>query len=181
MRCTQLLIVFGLLLATSGCQELPLGSGFEIWRYATRNLYEAPVDTRDDCLERMRYRHLGEKAWQDICAQNPGQYSVHYGRGFVDGFADFLYAGGTGEPPMVPPWRYRKAVYETPEGFQAIEDWFAGFRHGAGAAQASGLRNFVLVPLSQVPPPPDAYLMMPPEPSEGLPPPRKLMPPASDD
>lgn len=174
MRCTHLLWLGLLPLAALGCQELPLGSGFEICRYASRNLYEAPVDARDDCLERMRYRHLGEAAWEQVCAENPGQYSVHYGRGFVDGFADFVYAGGTGEPPAVPPWRYRKAVYETPEGVQAVEDWFAGFRHGAAAAQASGLRSLVIVPVSV--PAPQAWAAPPPpaEPLEGLPPPRRV-------
>ena len=52
--------------------------------------------------------------------------------GFQDGFADFLYAGGNGEPPVVPPWYYRRTVYETPEGLASTEEWFAGYRHGAG-------------------------------------------------
>lgn len=182
MRFKHLLWLMALVPLNVGCLELPLGSGFEIWRYASRNLYEAPIDARDDCMERARYRHMGEKAWEEICRANPGQYSVHYGRGFVDGFADFLFAGGTGEPPVVPPWRYRKSVYETPEGYQAVEDWFAGFRHGAGVAQASGLRNLVLVPVSRLPENPmAAYPPPPPEPTEGLPPPKKLMPPATDE
>jgi hypothetical protein len=73
-------------------------------------------------------------------------YSVHFARGFKDGYADYLYAGGTGDPPVAPPWRYRKVTYETPQGVQAVEDWFAGFRQGAYAAYTTGYRQFVVVP-----------------------------------
>lgn len=178
MRCAHI-IVIGLLPLGAGCQ-LPIGSGLEIARYASRNLVEAPIDARDDCLERERERHLGEQVWADLGKAHPEQpYSVHYGRGFVDGFADFLYAGGNGEPPVMPPWRYRRASYETPEGTQAVEDWFAGWRHGARMAQASGLRNLVITPASALPPPPSpARMQASPERHETLPPPRKV--PATD-
>ena len=106
-------------------------------------------------------------------------YSVDYRRGFVDGFADYLYAGGSGEPPVVPPWRYRKASYETPEGYAAIEDWFAGFRHGANVALASGLRNLVVLPVA-LPDQPlfwgEATPITPANPEENLPPPRVVPP-----
>jgi hypothetical protein len=184
MRCRSVLLVLGLVPFVDGCGELPLGSGLEIARYSSRNLYEAPVDARDDCMERAHDRHLGEKAFEEVCKANPNQtYSVHYRRGFVDGFADYLYAGGTGEPPVMPPWRYRRSTYETPEGTQAIQDWFAGFRAGAQTAQASGLRNLVLVPVSAVPPPTAPGMVVAPRPAESqeeLPPPRKFMPPAGD-
>jgi hypothetical protein len=53
--------------------------------------------------------------------------------------------------PPVPPERYRRKRYMTPEGCAAVEDWFAGFRHGAATAMASGLRNLVVIPV-QCPP-----------------------------
>ncbi len=59
---------------------------------------------------------------------------------------DYLYAGGSGEPPLLPPKKYQSFRYENPQGAQAIRDWFAGFRRGAAAAAASGYRNYVVVP-----------------------------------
>jgi hypothetical protein len=76
-------------------------------------------------------------------------YSRDYARGFLKGFEDYVYAGGNGLPPPVPPPRYWGIYYQTPEGHQAIEDWFAGFRHGTEAARDSGYREQVLVPLSR--------------------------------
>jgi len=162
-----------------GCLEPPLGSDLEITRYASRNIFEAPIDARDDCLERARYRHVAEKYWQEACKHTPQAYTVDYHRGFVEGFADYVYAG-PGAPPAVPPWPYRRAVYETPEGVRAVEDWFAGFRHGTQAAQASGLRNLVVVPTQLPPPPPLPQAPAQTTRTDELPTPRKLMPPASD-
>src|SRR5439155_20779353 len=128
---------------------------------------------------------LAEAAWQEITKANPDpSYSPDYVCGFKDGFADFLYAGGTGEPPPLPPRQYWKIKYETAEGHQAIEDWFAGFRHGASVAQTTGYRQWVTIPSSL---PPRAIseghasstmseaITAPPSESV-LPPPRKAVP-----
>src|SRR5262249_39466700 len=81
-------------------------------------------------------------------------YSPDFQQGFLCGFADYLYAGGTGNPPPLPPRGYWKSEYETPEGRQAVQDWFEGFRTGAARARASGYRELVTVPISALPPPP---------------------------
>lgn len=78
-------------------------------------------------------------------------FSADYERGYKDGFTDYLDFGGCGEPPPVPPRRYWKNAYQTPEGHQAIQDWFAGFRNGVSDAEASGWRHFATVPSSVVP------------------------------
>ena len=75
-------------------------------------------------------------------------FSVDYQLGFIDGFVDFLEAGGTGNPSPLPPRRYWKAKYQNPVGYQCTQDWFLGFQHGARAAQSSNYRLFVTVPLS---------------------------------
>ena len=66
--------------------------------------------------------------------------------GFSDG--DYLEAGGTGQPPAMPPRRYWKAVYQSPEGRLAVQDWYRGFAYGAEMAKASGYRQLVTIPLS---------------------------------
>ena len=47
---------------------------------------------------------------------------------------------------------YWRVYYQNAEGHEAIQDWFEGFRHGASVARASGVRDFVVIPLSSMPP-----------------------------
>jgi hypothetical protein len=135
-----------ILLAVSFCT---LGTGCGIVCYGSKNLIEAPLDQVSELGECCRNKHMADAAWSEFAKGDAEHvYSVHFARGFKDGYADFLYAGGTGQPPVAPPWRYRKVGYETPQGVQAIEDWFAGFRQGAYAAYANGYRQFVVVPMA---------------------------------
>ena len=102
-----------------------------------------------ECLEKVRDQRLAALAWNEVQeSAHKGVYSADYGRGFKDGYADYLYAGGTGEPPLLPPRRYWGVGYETPDGVQAIQDWFAGYRHGAAEAEQGGYRQLVMIPLS---------------------------------
>ena len=65
--------------------------------------------------------------------------------GFLDGFVDYLDAGGTGNPPPLPPRRYWRTEHENPNGYRAVQDWYRGYAHGAAAAQASGYRELVTI------------------------------------
>jgi hypothetical protein len=66
----------------------------------------------------------------------PGHgYSNDYADGFSDGYVEYLFGGGTGEPPPVPQRHYWNGRYQTLEGQQAIDHWFAGCRQGASAGQ----------------------------------------------
>jgi hypothetical protein len=135
-----------ILLTVSLCM---LGSGCGIIEYGSHNLIEAPLDQVTELGECVRNKHMADAAWSEFAKGDPEHvYSAHFARGFKDGYADYLYAGGTGDPPVAPPWRYRKVGYETPQGVQAIEDWFAGFRQGAYAAYANGYRQFVVLPMA---------------------------------
>jgi hypothetical protein len=92
---------------------------------------------------------LAQRAWEEIVYSDPTQnFSSAYADGFKKGYADFLEYGVSGSTPPVPPRRYWKAHHETPEGIQAMQEWFAGFQHGATAAQASGLRQWFVIPTS---------------------------------
>jgi hypothetical protein len=96
-----------------------------------------------------RDERLAEEAWAQFQGALPDAcYSEDFGDGFKAGFADYLYAGGNGEPPPVPPRQYWKAQYETPQGQQMMQDWLRGFRHGAAVARDSGYRETVTVPAS---------------------------------
>jgi hypothetical protein len=175
--------ILGLCLTSIGCGPLA---------HAIQIVVVEPIQycqTADDFLENRRNYKLAEEAWQELAQANPGHpSSPDYVNGFMDGFADYLYAGGTGEPPPLPPRQYWRITYETPEGHQAIQDWFAGFRHGAAIARESGYREGVTIP-SSLPSPnaADPYLSTtlqestaPPS-EEVLPPPKELPPPKKID
>src|SRR5256885_13183468 len=44
-------------------------------------------------------------------------------------------------PPPLPPRSYWKTQYESPEGREAVRDWFAGFRFGVAADRKSTRLN----------------------------------------
>jgi hypothetical protein len=154
---------------------------FEIARYT------------EEYLEKARNCKLADVAWKQVEQQDNGQaYSKDYACGFKMGYCDYLFAGGTGEPPALPPCTYWGLCNETPAGIQAMQDWFAGFRHGAAAARASGKRELVIIPMNlkntgspSPPPPPSPPGLLPLPPSMApqnlpdpqgeliLPPPRK--------
>jgi hypothetical protein len=143
-----------------------------------------------------------------VCSSGaPGKPSEDYAHGFKAGFAEFLFRGGDGEPPLMPPLRYRDIRYQNERGYSAVQDWFAGYRHGSTLAHDSGARKWITGPSSlqahleameahdhgptggtvePLPLPPPLDLPPPqPLPKEDLPPPpqQKVLPrdPAGDD
>lgn len=58
-------------------------------------------------------------------------------RGFIDGYVA-VATGGNGCAPALPPKRYWKTKYSTPNGKEFIVAWFDGYHHGAAAALADG-------------------------------------------
>jgi hypothetical protein len=163
MKVCRLLCLLALCAAPSGCSWTP---------YAVWNLWEAPCDVLHRTGLNCRFRRQADDAWDHVLQASPdGAYSQTYADGFKEGFVDFLDADGTGDPPAAPGWCYRTPRFLTPEGKQEVEDWFAGFRHGAAVARASGLRQAVVVPLAL--PPIHATLGMPEMAERPAPPPEQ--------
>src|SRR5262245_33590399 len=124
-----------------------LSTGCVYYANAARNLTHAPIDLVDEYSVRFRNKRLAREAWQAVVEIDPEhEYSQEYELGFKDGYADYLYAGGRGIPPEVPPWCYRKSNHNTPDGVRGIQDWYAGFRHGANVARESGYRDVAVLP-----------------------------------
>jgi hypothetical protein len=114
-----------------------------------RNVVKTPIIKIDQCAQEHRSHILARHAWQEVLAKCPGEEFSHpYKCGFLAGYADYLQEGGTGDPPPVPPLRYQLLHHQSREGEREAQEWFAGFRHGAGLAKQSGQREWVLVPLS---------------------------------
>jgi len=133
----------------------------------TRNLVVDPIHFdrfTDGFARNIRDNRLADDAWEQA-ASIGGPYSRHYARGFKEGYVDYLSNGGHesySDVPLLPPRSYWRVYYQSPEGNEAIQDWFAGWRHGVAMAKQSGYRNYVVVPTT-----------MPPEDSgrkDGLPP-----------
>jgi hypothetical protein len=174
------LLLFAVCLVQPGC-------GF--FCYSIENLVEAPLNAKDECVIRQRFYDMADEAWKQARAADRSlSYSIHYVHGFKDGYAGYL-DNGSPVPPAEPPWIYRTSHFETPEGIRAIHDWFAGYRHGAQVAQASGYRETaVILPLGQAPHQPPVPVAAPETGSqqgnspvgEELPSPRKVLPSTRD-
>ena len=134
----------------------PLSGGCaDLFHIGTRNLlYEAHLE-KDSQIEQLYFRHLAQQAWADLQANCPGKnHSTDYVCGFRDGYVDYLYAGGNGEPPALLPKRYLRFREQRNHGCQGLMDWYAGFRHGAAVAFDSGIRKSLVIALPQPPAPP---------------------------
>lgn len=181
-----LLIVGALLLSlcTSGCRMAA---------QITQNLVFESCLFTDEVKGKCYYRSLANEAWSSYQGEHPDcAGSADFAKGFKRGYADYLERGGDcclSHP--LPPLRYLKVKYETPEGRAATVAWLDGFRAGATAAKASGYRELIVVPVGQsshphkgiptippMAPPPTGGTMLPGTPAlpptEELPVPRAL-------
>ena len=138
MRSAYALVLLGLSILSSGCALI---------EDTNRNLFVAlstPIETH---REMARNRSWADAAWQkERCTQGFVERSDDYAQGFKEGYAEYLFRGGDGEPPLVAPLRYRHIRYQNANGYLAIENWFAGYRHGAAIARDTGARSWVTGP-----------------------------------
>ena len=126
-----------------------LGSGCALVEDGTRDIclsISAPIH---ELRERSRNEEWAETAWQQINeTEAAASYSEDFAVGFKNGYAEYLFRGGDGEPPLVAPLSYRHVSYQTPAGYAAISDWFMGYRRGAATARAGGARDWITGPSS---------------------------------
>jgi hypothetical protein len=73
----------------------------------------------------LRYGHCGKV------------HADHFQDGFLAGYCN-VCDGGSGECPAMPPERYWGFQYQTQEGAEMQNAWFAGFEAGAGAGKSDG-------------------------------------------
>ena len=105
--------------------------------------------------ERKRYRRLAEDVYARVNCSDADSVKKRrirrpsespYGEGFVDGFVDYMIAGGTVEAPMLPPRKYWNQSHQNASGHRAAHDWFAGFEFGARTARDGGYREVTTIP-----------------------------------
>ena len=137
MRWIRLHLLLTLLPAGAGCALMASGA------------YNAINEPRLALSER-RFEHtcrrLAEQAWSSRADISSASGDFH--DGYLDGYADYLRGGRTVAPPPVPPDRYARIAYHTPESLRAVNEYTAGFQQGAADAVASGDRQRVAVPVA---------------------------------
>ena len=137
----RLALVLGLLCLTPGCSFFYLAK--RTMHYEPRE-YDITLEEAEACEQ---YAIWAEEAWSEWQSNNAAvAVSRDYYDGFRNGFVDFCFAGGSGEPPPVPPRRFWRTLYRNTAGDQSVADWSAGFRAGASAARAGGYRKRAIVP-----------------------------------
>ena len=97
------------------------------------------------------YEQWAERVWGEESATCPEMASEKdYYLGFRDGFVDFIWAGGSGEPPPVPPRHLWNVMLRSPDGKRRADLWFDGYRHGARVARLGGYREMGTIRTSLV-------------------------------
>lgn len=166
--------------ALVGLAVTALSSGCTMYLTGASNLWNEPKYAFEDFQHARKARSLAKASWERRSGRV--RASEDFARGYIDGYADYLIAGRTTDPRPTPPKRYLKFTVHTPESMLAIEDYYAGFHAGAIDAEASGLRQRMVVPVV-VPIPCETatgwssrQAMEAKSPAEPLPAPRELEP-----
>jgi len=107
-------------------------------------------DVTDDFVVGWRNYAWANKAWHARKGYHACEPQLHdFGEGFRAGYRD-VAAGSNGCPPPLPPRQYWSWKYQNPEGQAKTGAWFAGYPHGAKAAEEDGAGNWREIPVSHV-------------------------------
>jgi hypothetical protein len=97
--------------------------------------YIAYNDACNDFVIGWRNEVWARQSWHENKACFADQaYLRDFGQGYRDGYMS-VAAGGNGCPPPIPPRCYWSWHYQSGEGQGKVAAWFAGFPHGAAAAE----------------------------------------------
>jgi hypothetical protein len=138
--------LIGACLLASGCSVSANGI---LGKFCRTVFYEPAVYCKrvDDHRANKRLRQMAHEAWEQFTMCHAvGSYCPDFAAGFTDGYYEYLYAGGNGAPPPVPPRHYWNDAWRTELGQQAINEWYSGYRTGAEVAMSYGRREIATVP-----------------------------------
>jgi hypothetical protein len=106
-------------------------------------------DTVNDFVLEWRNNAWASQAWHQRKWQFVGQpYLREFGEGFRAGYAD-VANGGNGCTPALPPRKYWNWRYQSGEGQAKVAAWFAGYPHGAKAAEEDGAGLYSQIQVSE--------------------------------
>ncbi len=107
-------------------------------------------DTVNDFALSWRNSAWASQAWHMRKWQFIDQpYFRDFGEGFRAGYID-VASGGNGCTPALPPRKYWTWRYQTAEGQAKVAAWFAGYPHGARAAEEDGAGLFSQIQVSEL-------------------------------
>ena len=75
-------------------------------------------------------------------------HADHFEEGFLAGYCD-IYEGGDGQTPTLPPKKYWGFQYQSEEGYEMQQAWYAGFEQGAVSAKGDGSSRYRGIQLSR--------------------------------
>lgn len=99
-------------------------------------------DAIDEFMVGYRNQAWSARSWHQnkdkFCNQ---AHNRDFAAGYRQGYED-VAAGGNGCTPAMPPRAYWGWRYQSPEGQAKVSAWFAGYPHGAKAAEMEGLGSW---------------------------------------
>lgn len=102
----------------------------------------------NDAATKMRHRSMSSKSWHHRKHQYCNEGCLDdFCAGYRQGFED-VAGGGTGCTPNFPPRDYWGWQHQSAEGQKKVSAWFAGYPHGARAAEEDGIGNWAQVQMS---------------------------------
>ncbi|XZE21229.1 hypothetical protein SH449x_001128 [Pirellulaceae bacterium SH449] len=132
----RLLLTFlaAVLLPATGCQSLYTGLG--VGNYWNETKLRHRNNTASKYAWNSRFEHF-------VNQPNIGDFRKGFRAGYMD-VAD----GGTGCVPIFPPREYWGWRYQSCEGQARVAAWFAGYPHGARAAEEDGIGGYYQIQTS---------------------------------
>lgn len=127
-------------LAASGSTGCTLVHNFaETMRYS---------DVWNDAASKFRHSSMSSKSWHRHKHQFCNEACLDdFCAGFRQGYED-VAGGSNGCTPAFPPRDYWGWKYQSAEGQKKVASWFAGYPHGARAAEEEGVGNWSQIQMS---------------------------------
>lgn len=105
-------------------------------------------DSMNDLVMGWRNSVWARQAWHERKNQFVGENQFYdFGQGFRAGY-EAVASGGNGCPPGIAPRGYWNWKYQSPEGQAKVAAWFAGYPHGARAADEDGAGLYQQIQIS---------------------------------
>ncbi len=134
------MLFFGLLCTTQ--------TGCTVWQNVGRTVcyepkcYKLKPEEKRECKI---YHAWAQEAWSTFVGSEP--VAEEYHQGFISGFVDHVFSGGSGNAPPIPPRRFWKIEFRSDVNPSQL--WLDGFAEGAQVALDGGYRDRVVMPVSQ--------------------------------
>ncbi len=137
-KCACIAVLIATLTVSStGCTVFDsVGNSFKynsVWNDAATSMRHRSLSSKS--WHKRKHLHCNESCLDDFCA------------GYRQAYED-VANGGTGCTPNFPPREYWGWQHQSAEGQKKVSAWFAGYPHGARAAEEDGVGNWSQIQMS---------------------------------